>query len=81
MQTLGQVSRLLNQKLERWGPESVITSLSPFLKQVTLLIHKSLFKNSAIWDFPGAPVVKTSPSTTGGAGSIPGRGTKIPHAL
>ena len=32
-------------------------------------------------DFPGAPVVKTSPSTTGGAGSIPGRGTKIPHAL
>ena len=33
------------------------------------------------WDFPGGPVVKTLPSTTGGAGSIPGQGTKIPHAL
>ena len=33
------------------------------------------------WDFPGGPVVKTSPSNAGGAGSIPGRGAKIPHAL
>ena len=32
-------------------------------------------------DFPGGPVVKTSPSNAGGAGSIPGRGAKIPHAL
>ena len=32
------------------------------------------------WDFPGGPVVKTSPSNAGGAGSIPGRGAKIPHA-
>ena len=31
-------------------------------------------------DFPGGPVVKTSPSNTGSEGSIPGRGTKIPHA-
>ena len=31
--------------------------------------------------FPGGPVVKTSPSNSGGAGSIPGRGAKIPHAL
>ena len=31
-------------------------------------------------DFPGGPVVKTSPSNAGGAGSIPGRGAKIPHA-
>ena len=30
--------------------------------------------------FPGGPVVKTSPSNTGGAGSIPGWGAKIPHA-
>ena len=34
-----------------------------------------------IWNFPGRPVVKTSPSNTGGAGSIPGQGAKIPHAL
>ena len=31
-------------------------------------------------DFPGSPVVRTSPSNAGGAGSIPGQGTKIPHA-
>ena len=31
-------------------------------------------------DFPGGPVVETSPSNAGGAGSIPGRGAKIPHA-
>ena len=33
-----------------------------------------------IWDFPGGPVVKNPPSNAGDAGSIPGRGTKIPHA-
>ena len=33
------------------------------------------------WDFPGGPVVKTSPSSSGGVGSIPSQGTKIPHAL
>ena len=31
-------------------------------------------------DFPGGPVVKTSPSNAGGVGLIPGRGAKIPHA-
>ena len=30
--------------------------------------------------FPGGPVVKSSPSNAGGAGSIPGQGEKIPHA-
>ena len=33
------------------------------------------------WDFPGSPVVKTSPSNAGGAGWIPGWRAKIPHAL
>ena len=28
----------------------------------------------------GGPVVKTSPSIARGVGSIPGQGTKIPHA-
>ena len=32
-------------------------------------------------DIPGGPVVETSPSNAGGAGSIPGRGAKIPRAL
>ena len=31
-------------------------------------------------DFPGGPVVKTSPSNAGVAGSISGQGAKIPHA-
>ena len=31
--------------------------------------------------FPGGPVARTSPSTAGGASSIPGQGTKIPHAV
>ena len=36
--------------------------------------------NRLIWDFPGGPVVKNPPSNAGDVGSIPGWGTKIPHA-
>ena len=32
-------------------------------------------------DFPGGPVVENPPSNAGDVGSIPGRGTKIPHAV
>ena len=32
-------------------------------------------------EFPGGPVVKTSPSVAQGAGSIPGKGAEIPHAV
>ena len=31
-------------------------------------------------DFPGGPVVKNPPYSAGDMGSIPGQGTKIPHA-
>ena len=31
-------------------------------------------------DFPDGPVVKNPPSNAGDVGSIPGQGTKIPHA-
>ena len=31
-------------------------------------------------DFPGSPVVKTSPFNAGRVGSVPDGGTKIPHA-
>ena len=37
-------------------------------------------KTINLWDFPGGPVVKNLPSNAGDAGSIPGQGTKIPHA-
>ena len=32
-------------------------------------------------DFSGSPVVKILPSNTWAAGSIPGQGARIPHAL
>ena len=32
-------------------------------------------------DFPGGPVVKNPPTNATDSGSIPGRGTKIPHAM
>ena len=35
----------------------------------------------ALWDFPGGLVVQLCTSTAGGAGLIPGQGTKIPHAM
>ena len=37
-------------------------------------------KNMKQSDFPGAPVVMTSPSNVGSSSSIPGWGSKIPHA-
>ena len=36
--------------------------------------------NKAYGDCPGGPVVKNLPSNAGYMGSIPGQGTKIPHA-
>lgn len=36
--------------------------------------------NTLLEDFPGGPVVKNPPAHTGDTGSIPGLGTKIPHA-
>ena len=33
------------------------------------------------WDFPGGPVVKNPPWDAGDVGSIPGQGTKMPHAV
>ena len=40
----------------------------------------SAIKMNEIWDFPGSPVVRLHTSTKGGAGSIPGWGTKILYA-
>ena len=41
---------------------------------------RMLFARHVNRDFPGGPVVKTSPSNAGGAGLIPGQEAKIPHA-
>ena len=37
-------------------------------------------QKATVRDFPGGPVVKNPPYNAGDAGSIPGQGTKIPHA-
>ena len=55
-----------------------IPVLFHFLTEVCLLLVR--FKNRITRDFPGGPVVKTSSSNAGGAGSIPGQGVEIPHA-
>ena len=42
---------------------------------------KYTFKNyNSCEDFPGGPVIKNMPCNKGDVGSIPGQGTKIPHA-
>ena len=39
-----------------------------------------LLNNALIWDFPGGPVGKISPSSARGVGLIPGQGANISHA-
>ena len=46
-----------------------------------IYIEFSVFKSNKCGDSPGGPVVKNPLSNAGGVGSIPGRGTKIPHAV
>ena len=38
-------------------------------------------ENRCIKDFPSGPVLKNPPWSAGDTGSIPGWGTKIPHAV
>ena len=57
-------------------------SHSPFLTHRTRKSWESAlatFKSAFSQDFPGGPVVKNLPCNSGGEGSIPGQGTKIPH--
>ena len=49
-----------------WG------SISKFTKSIILV-------NVVRKQFPGSPVVKTSPSIAEGMGLIPGQGARIPH--
>ena len=44
------------------------------------ILYGSIIKNYFFGNFPGSPVVKAPVFDTGGTGSIPGQGTKIPHA-
>ena len=44
-------------------------------------LTEELWQHKSSRDFPGGPVVRTSPSNAEGAGLIPSQGVKIPHAL
>ena len=58
------------------GPEAKIPPASEHREQKRYCNKSNKdFKNDR--DFPGSPVVKTSPSNAGGAGSIPGPEAKI----
>ena len=54
--------------------------LAWFSTESTQLWNFWSHKAEATWDFPGGPMVKTPCFHCRGRGSIPGRGTKIPHA-
>ena len=43
--------------------------------EIKIILEKKIY-----WDFPGCPVVRTSPSSAAGAGLIAGLGAKILHA-
>ena len=59
-------------------PSTSILIISPITVILFPLLGTGLRGN--MWDFPAGWVVKNLPSNTGDAGSIPGRGTKVPHA-
>ena len=43
--------------------------------------EKHHLKKKQVRDLPGGPVVKDPPFNAGDAGSVPGQGTKITHAM
>ena len=44
-------------------------------------LTEPLLRISEFQDFPGGPVVETSPSSPSSAGRVPGQGAKVPRAL
>ena len=60
---------------------SIINTIFYYKVSHNQLFFHQVIQIRSIWDFPGGPVVKASPSNAGGAGLIPGQGAKIPHAL
>ena len=61
--------------VEAEGVWEISVLSSQFCNQLRLFL-----KIKSIRDFPGGPVVKTSPSSAGGVGLIPSWGVKIPQA-
>ena len=75
MQTRGYRPHLKAPSSKVYSDTAVLTKhihghIWPAGVQCVVSLESSYFKNR---DFPGGPVVKTSPSSAGGAGSTPGR--------
>ena len=70
---------LTDLKLEpqRKGGETLSTIIP---EGVSYTGYVSSFQRRDCEDFPGGPVVETSPSNAEDAGSMPGQGSKISHA-
>ena len=64
-----------------WLSHPPLSFFSPCLRSPSQPTNGNGDLSSGGRDFPGGPVVKTSPSIAGGAGSILGQEAKIPHAL
>ena len=56
----------------------MVPTFSPLREEDRQVIKQ--WRHSVRRDLPGGPVVKNLPSSAGVVGSIPDRGTKIPHA-
>ena len=65
-------------EIERWGEGRQKEREETGLNLMTGFAVPEKKKN--IKDFPGDPLVETSPSCAGGEGLIPGQGAKIPCA-
>ena len=61
-----------------WICSAKYTFVLSSVKEVTLAMKMPKFHS---WNFLGSPVVRNLPCNAMDLGSIPGRGTEIPHAL
>ena len=61
--------------------ECICSHTVSFQRMRTYFYVKDLMTQKTFRNFPCGSVVKNRPSNAGSAGLIPGRGTKIPHAM
>ena len=88
-QNIGAETNKINRKFGRWSwdsfPENEVWRLGEKSQKLKDQGHAEISKdeNHEVRErnFPGVQVVKNTPSNAGDLGSIPGQGTKIPHAV
>ena len=72
-----------NGFLQNWGQDFNPDMSASRHKAINPITSAGIENNQkvAFWDFPGSPVLTTSPSNAKDTGLIPGQAAKIPHAL